>query len=206
MEQVLRRLSPTVRRDVCRARPPIDPTRAPAQGEPADRALLGAQRTPVLRAPAVRPALQVVPRPQHREPSFDASTFSKNRERLLQHEVAGLLRRWCWRRRQRQLLSSDHFTVDGTLLEAWAPLKSVPPTPRGGGKNPTVDFRHTRRSNLTHASTTDPDARLARKTDGQVTRLCYAGHAHGEPKRAHHRHPDHPSDRGRRSARRRSRW
>jgi transposase len=115
-------------------------------------------------------------------PAFDPTSFTKNRDRLLDHDVAGqFFAAVLAEARRRQLLSSDHFTVDGTLLEAWASMKSVRPrdddAPRGGGKNPSVDFRGTHRSNLTHASTTDPDARLARKAAGQTTRLCYAGHA-----------------------------
>jgi IS5 family transposase len=79
------------------------------------------------------------------------------------------------------LLSSEHFTVDGTLLEAWASLKSVQPRDGDGGpppigKNPDVDFRGQRRTNDTHASTTDPEARLARKGNGKETKLAYAGH------------------------------
>src|SRR3990167_4311043 len=102
---------------------------------------------------------------------FDASTFSKNRERLLEHEVAAhFFAAVVDEARRQQLLSSEHFTVDGTLLEAWASMKSVRPRdnggpPHGGGKNPGVDFRNQRRSNQTHASTTDPDARMARKSD-----------------------------------------
>jgi transposase len=116
------------------------------------------------------------------DPAFDASTFSKNKERLLEHDVA---RRFFQavreEARRRRLLSADHFTVDGTLLEAWASMKSVRPKegggpPRGGGKNPTVDYRGQRRSNETHTSTTDPEARLARKGAGKETRLCFAGH------------------------------
>ena len=117
------------------------------------------------------------------DPVFDHSTFSKNRDRLLDHGVAteffAAVRDEA---RRRHLLSSDHFTVDGTLLDAWASMKSVQPRdrddepPAGSGKNPTVNFRGQRRSNETHASTTDPDARLARKADGQATRLAFAGH------------------------------
>lgn len=114
--------------------------------------------------------------------AFDASTFSKNKERLLEHDVA---RRFFAavreEARRRRLLSADHFTVDGTLLEAWASMKSVRSREGGdppvdGGKNPTVDYRGERRSNETHASTTDPEARLARKGEGKETRLCFAGH------------------------------
>lgn len=118
------------------------------------------------------------------DPAFDASTFSKNQERLLQHDVARqFLAAVTAEAQRRQLLSSDHFTVDGTLLQAWASLKSVgprdddsPPPPAAGGRNQEVDFRGQRRSNATHVSRTDPEARLARKGDGQETKLCFAGH------------------------------
>jgi transposase len=117
------------------------------------------------------------------DPAFDASTFSKNQERLLQHDVARqFLAAVVAEAQRRQLLSSDHFTVDGTLLQAWASLKSVRPRdddsapPPAGGRNRDVDFRGQRRRNETHVSTTDPEARLARKGDGQETRLCFAGH------------------------------
>jgi len=116
------------------------------------------------------------------DPAFDASTFSKNKERLLEHEVARqFFAAVLTEARRRKLLSADHFTVDGTLLEAWASLKSVRPRdggdrPRPSGKNATVDYRGERRRNETHASTTDQEARLARKGEGKETRLCYAGH------------------------------
>jgi len=114
---------------------------------------------------------------------FDHSTFSKNRERLLAHDVS---RQFFIAVRdeaqRRDLLSSDHFTVDGTLLDAWASMKSVRPRdedddpPTGGGKDPTVDFRGERRRNETHVSSTDPEARLAKKARGEAARLAYAGH------------------------------
>jgi len=117
------------------------------------------------------------------DPAFDASTVSKNQERLLQHDVARqFLAAVSAEAERRQLLSSDHFTVDGTLLQAWASLKSVRPRddddqpPAAGSRNRDVDFRGQRRSNATHVSQTDPEARLARKGDGQETRLCFAGH------------------------------
>jgi transposase len=118
-------------------------------------------------------------------PAFDASTFSKNRKRLLDHDVAGqFFAAVLAEARQRELLSDDHFTVDGTLLEAWASMKSVQPRDKdegsdpstGGFKNPDVDYRGEKRSNHTHASSTDPQALLARKGPGKETRLCYAGH------------------------------
>jgi len=116
-------------------------------------------------------------------PAFDASTFSKNRHRLLEHEVARqFFAAVLVEARQRHLLSEEHFTVDGTLLEAWASMKSVQPKddeggpPQRGFKNPDVDFRGEKRSNETHASRTDPQALLARKGLGKETRLCFAGH------------------------------
>lgn len=118
-------------------------------------------------------------------PAFDASTFSKNRQRLLDHDVASqFFQAVLAEARQRELLSDDHFTVDGTLLEAWASMKGVQPKDKdrddgpthGGFKNPDVDYRGEKRSNQTHASRTDPQALLARKGRGKETRLCYAGH------------------------------
>lgn len=118
------------------------------------------------------------------DPAFDHSTFSKNRQRLLDHELAtSLLGEVVREARTRQLISEDHFSVDGTLLQAWASQKSVrprddqePPAGQGGGRNPEVDFHGQRRTNETHVSTTDPEARLARKGQGQEARLAYAGH------------------------------
>jgi transposase len=119
------------------------------------------------------------------EPSFDRSTFSKNRERVLQHHVAreffdAVVRHAA----ERDLLSDEHFTVDGTLIEAAASLKSFrrkdrPPSdePPDDPGNPTVNFRRERRSNATHQSTTDPQALLAKKGKGKEARLSYAGHA-----------------------------
>lgn len=117
------------------------------------------------------------------EPMWSHSTFSKNRERLLAGNVAAAF--FDAVRGQAAaagLLSDEHFTVDGTQLEAWASLKSFkrrdaessePPDDPG---NPTVDFRGERRSNATHASTTDPDAQLYKKADGQKSVLAYLGH------------------------------
>ena len=118
------------------------------------------------------------------EPVWDHSTFSKNRDRLLDGDVAArFLSAILAQPRVRRLLSSDHFSVDGTLVEAWASMKSFrprdePDRPDGGdgGRNPTVDFRTEKRSNATHASTTDPDAMLYRKGSGMEARLCFVGH------------------------------
>ena len=115
------------------------------------------------------------------DPAFDASTFSKNKQRLLNHRVAHeFLGAVVAEARRRKLLSEDHFTVDGTLLEAWASLKSFRPKDGGvtgaGEKNPGVDFHGEHRTNATHESTTDPEARLAKKGAGKEAKLYFAGH------------------------------
>jgi len=122
--------------------------------------------------------------------AFDASTFSKNRQRLLDHQVAAaFFDAVLDAARAHDLLSDDHFTVDGTLLESWASLKSFRPKPDHGeppdgpqdppvlgGRDTLVDFHGQKRSNATHASTTDPEARLARKGKGKEAKLCLMGH------------------------------
>jgi transposase len=113
---------------------------------------------------------------------WDASTFSKNRDRLLEADVAQeFLASLLSLPKVKQLLSSDHFSVDGTLLKSWASMKSFRPkdgsgAPPDSGRNGERNFRREKRSNETHASTTDPDAKLYRKGDGQESRLCYMGH------------------------------
>jgi transposase len=114
---------------------------------------------------------------------WDHSTFSKNRARLLRGAVAdAFFAQVLDEARSHGLLSDEHFTVDGTLLEAWASHKSFrpkdedPPAPPDDPKNPTVNFRGERRKNDTHQSTTDPDARMYRKSDGHPARLVYMGH------------------------------
>ena len=116
-------------------------------------------------------------------PVWSPSTFSKNRDRLLEGDIAAAF--FDAVRGQAAaagLLSDEHFTVDGTQLEAWASLKSFtrrdagPREPPDDPGNPTVDFRGERRTNATHASTTDPDAQLYKKADGQKSVLAYLGH------------------------------
>lgn len=114
---------------------------------------------------------------------WDASSFSKNRERLFEADVARAFMGQLLNLPQvKGLLSSDHFSVDGTLIDAWASMKSFQrkdgsSEPPSGGRNGERNFRKEKRSNETHASTTDPDARLFRKGDGQASRLCFMGHA-----------------------------
>jgi transposase len=131
------------------------------------------------------------------DPAFDATSFSKNRARLMAHEVAAaFFDAVLDEARRRHLRSDEHFTVDGTLLDSWASMKSAgptaatdpgddagtdggeaPPAAGGpGGRNPAVDFHGQQRTNDTHASTTDPDARLLRKGKGKEAKLCLMGH------------------------------
>jgi transposase len=115
-------------------------------------------------------------------PVWDVTVFTKNRDRLLEGDIAaGLLTALLADPQVKPLLSSEHFTVDGTLIEAWASMKSFRPKDGGGappdpGRNGERDFRGEKRSNETHASTTDPDARLFRKSAGQPSQLCHMGH------------------------------
>lgn len=136
------------------------------------------------------------------EDPFDHSTFSKNRARLMQHDVAKLFFGKVVEQAQAaRLMSSEHFSVDGTLIDAWASFKSFQPKdaaaerqarnrskaerrkrggkgPKGGGgRNVEVNFHGQTRTNDTHESKTDPEAKLIRKGDGQPARLSYAGHA-----------------------------
>jgi transposase len=116
------------------------------------------------------------------DPIWDATVFTKNRERLLRGDIArAFFERVRAQAEQRGLLSDEHFTVDGTLIDAWASLKSfqrkdAPPPPPDDPGNPTVNFHGERRSNATHASTTDPQARLYRKGQEREAKLCYHGH------------------------------
>ena len=124
---------------------------------------------------------------------WDHSTFSKNRDRLLDGNVAAkFLAAVLAQPRVKRLLSNDHFSVDGTLIEAWASMKSFtpkgaaehpenknddPPSSGGGSRNREADFHGEKRSNDTHVSTSDPDARLYRKGAGKEAKLCFIGHA-----------------------------
>jgi transposase len=115
---------------------------------------------------------------------WDHSTFSKNRDRLLEGKIAAkFLSAVLAQPKVKRLLSSDHFSVDGTLIEAWASIKSFrrkdgdDDDSQGPGRNAERSFHKEKRSNETHRSTTDPDARLYKKGDGQPAKLCYIGHA-----------------------------
>jgi len=113
---------------------------------------------------------------------WDVTVFTKNRERLLDGDIAeAFFHAVLKQARQRNLLSDEHFTVDGTLLEAWSSLKSFqgkdgkPMAPPDDPGNATVDFHGEKRSNETHESKTDPDAKLARKGKGKEAKLSYNG-------------------------------
>jgi transposase len=121
------------------------------------------------------------------EPSFDPTVFTKNRDRLVASDAAGeFFRAVVGQAKGAGLMSREHFSVDGTLIDAWASLKSFkkkdsskgdkPPPPDDPG-NPSVDFHGEKRSNETHESTTDPDAKLARKGKGKEAKLSYSAHA-----------------------------
>jgi transposase len=118
------------------------------------------------------------------DPAWDHSVFSKNRDRLLEGDIAAkFLNAILAQPRVKRLLSSDHFSVDGTLIEAWASLKSFRKKDGsdndqdGAGRNAERSFHKEKRSNRTHESTTDPEAKLYKKGDGQPAKLCYMGHA-----------------------------
>jgi transposase len=119
------------------------------------------------------------------EPVWDHSTFSKNRDRLLEGAVAArFLAALLAQPKVKRLLSTEHFSVDGTLIHAWASMKSFKPvdgpddpSPPTSGRNADADFRGTTRSNATHVSTTDPEAKLYRKGPGMEAKLAFLGHA-----------------------------
>jgi len=117
------------------------------------------------------------------DPAWDHSVFSKNRDRLLEGNIAAkFLAAVLAHPRVSKLLSTDHFSVDGTLIEAWASMKSFKPKegsdvpPADGGRNAEANFHGQKRSNATHASTTDPDAKFYRKGSGKEAQLCFIGH------------------------------
>ena len=118
------------------------------------------------------------------DPVWDHSTFSKNRDRLIEQDAAkALFAEVLSQARAKGLLFDEHFSVDGTLIKAWASHKSFvpkdgpPPRQSGSKTNPEVDFRGAKRSNATHESTTDPDARIYRKSSQTAAAPCYMGHA-----------------------------
>ena len=117
------------------------------------------------------------------DPVWDVTVFTKNRDRLLEGDVANaFFEHVLAQARERKLLSDEHFTVDGTLIEAWAGQKSFkrkdqpPEPPSEGSRNPSVDFHGEHRANETHQSTTDAECRQFKKSKGAAAQLCYMGH------------------------------
>jgi len=131
------------------------------------------------------------------EPVWDHSVFSNNRDRLLEGAIAArFLSTLLTQPKVKRLLSTDHFSVDGTLVQAWASMKSFKPIdgpdeppPPTGGRNVETNFRGETRSNTTHACTTDPDAKLYRKGPGMEAKLAFLGHALMENRKADRRGP-----------------
>jgi transposase len=117
------------------------------------------------------------------DPVWDVTVFTKNRDRLVDGEIAAkFLRAVLAQPKVRALMSDEHFSVDGTLIQAWASLKSFRPKDGSGeppapGRNGERDFHGEQRTNDSHASTTDPEARLFRKGQGKEAKLCFMGHA-----------------------------
>jgi transposase len=113
------------------------------------------------------------------EPAFDASTFSRNRDRLIEHDAAGqFFAEVVEKANSEKLLSHEHFSVDGTLIEAWASIKSFCPKDQDASDvNGWSEFRGQHRSNQTHESKTDPEAKLMRKGKGREAKLSFSGHA-----------------------------
>ena len=141
---------------------------------------------------------------------WSPTTFTKNRDRLLSGDIAqAFFEAVLIHADSARLLSDEHFTVDGTLLEAWASHKSFqrkadptePSDPPEAGGNPTVDFKGERRTNATHQSTTDPDARLYKKARGREARLGIWARGYGESDGLDCRRPRHAGDRDGRARR-----
>src|SRR6516164_8737671 len=171
-----------IRKAVRQTRPTLDPA-----GETASRfvvagVLFGALGAAVDGTARLQSAVPLVCRLSLDEAVWDETVFTKNRERLIEGDIARRFMAAVLNQEPvKALLSDDHFSVDGTLIEAWASMKSFRPKDGGGeppapGRNGERDFHGEKRSNETHASTTDPDARLYRKGPGQPAKLAYLGH------------------------------
>jgi hypothetical protein len=140
------------------------------------------QRAAVLLASRLRPDFPVLPGHRYGRGTFDASTFSKNKERLIKADVARLFFEGVVRQaKDARLISAEHFTGDGTVIEAWGAMKSFRKKGSIGGDppddpgNPNVDFHGEKRSNATHESSTDPEARLTRKGARKEAKLRCRG-------------------------------
>ena len=161
----------------------VDRAREAVAGLAVAGALYGVQRAPADKTTRLQLLFRWFVGLSTDDPVWDVTVFSKNRERLLAGEVAqAFFNAVLDQARTRELLSTEHFTVDGTLVEAWASLKSFRPKEAGPGGPPddpgnaTIDFHGERRSNATHQSTTDRETRLYKKSQGREAKLRYLGH------------------------------
>ena len=173
---------------LCARWPTVDPAGTAAAGAAAASVLHGALGTAVDGATRLQSVVPLVRRALGDDPVWDATVFCKNRDRLLNGDIAAKFLTSVLNLPQvRKLLSSEHFSVDGTLIEAWASMKSFVPKDGeqsalgksgdgSGGRNAERDFHGEKRKNDTHSSTTDPDARLFRKGAGKEAKLCHMGH------------------------------
>src|SRR5271169_5953889 len=172
-----------VRQALLGDRPGVDPARAADAGLAVAGLLFDPLGTAIGRADRLRPVVSLVCRARHRGPGVGRHHLHQKPRPAAGGRGGAAIPRCCAGPGQvKRLLSSEHFSVDGTLLEAWASLKSFQPKdgsgePPGSGRNGERDFHGERRTNDTHASTTDPDAHLYRKGPGKEARLCFIGHA-----------------------------
>jgi hypothetical protein len=164
---------------LCAGWPSLDPAREAFAGDALAGVLFDPVGAAVDGAAGVRPSVSLVRRPRRRRRGLGPLDVLQERDRLLEGDLAAkLLGAVLTQPRVKRLLSTEHFSVDGTLVEAWASMKSFRPKdgsgepPAGGGRNREANFHGQKRSNDTHASTTDPDARLCRKGPGKEAKLC----------------------------------
>ena len=183
LNRALRDMDLTVRVDLRGARTLLGAARMAVAWAGTAGAVRDSQRAPVVRATRLQMLYRWFVGLSMDDAAWDHSTYTKNRDRLIEHEVVrALFGQVMQQAKEAQLLSDEHFSVDGTLIRAWASHKSFvpkdgPPPPSAGSRsNPEVDFKGNKRSNETHASTTDPDAKLFAKSHKQESIPAYLGH------------------------------
>ncbi len=173
-----------VRGSVFADRAAVDPAGEAAAGNALAGVLLDPLRAALDGAAGIRPSVPLVVGIGVDDAAWDHSVFSKNRDRLLEGDIAAkFLAAVLAQPKVKKLLSTNRFSADGTLIEAWASMKSIKPKDGSGeppaegcGRNAEANFHRHRRSKETHASTSDPDARLYRKGKGKEAKLCFIGH------------------------------
>ena len=182
VNEALEALEPRVYRALFADWATVDPAREAAAGDAVAGVLFDPLGAAFDGAAGIRPAVPLVRRDRRRRCGL--GPFGVLRDRLLEGDIAAkFLAAVLAQSKVNKLLSSDHFSVDGTLIEAWTSTKSAKPKDgsgeppaQGGGRNAEADFHDQKRSNDTHASTTDADARLYRKGKDKETKLCFIGH------------------------------